>query len=600
MDTNRNRSLIAITLIILFGLVLFGLYGNGLKKPQDSTISEISSLVSEDKVQKIIIDKDEITATLNNETVLRAYKESGVGLQEYGIKTEDVAIEVKDPSSGALVSSLVSILLPFLLIGLLLWLMLRQVQGGNMRAMNFGKSSARMFTGKKKISFTDVAGAEEAKQELVEVVDFLKNPSKYRAVGAEIPKGVLLVGAPGVGKTLLAKAVAGEAGVPFFSISASEFVEMFVGVGAARVRDLFQKAKRNAPAVIFVDELDAIGRQRGAGLGGSHDEREQTLNQILVEMDGFEGNDKVIVMAATNRPDVLDPALLRPGRFDRRVTMDLPDRKERAQILALHAQNKPIEKDLNFDRVAGATPGASGADLKNIVNEAAILTTRENRKTITQQDFDHAIEKVVIGPARKSRLMNDREREIAAHHEVGHALVAHLLPQTDPVHKISLVSRGSALGYTWSLPEEDKKLISKTKFTNEIAELLGGREAERIIYNEYTTGASNDLQKATKIAREMVKVYGMSEKLGPIQFGQREEMIFLGREIHEERNYSDQVASEIDAEVKRIIEEGEKTANQILTKNIKLLKDISKKLIETETIEREEFERLVGVKKPIK
>lgn len=600
MNTNRNRSLIAIILIVLFGFVLFGLYGNGTKKPQDSTISEIAALVSEDKVTKIVVDKDEVTATLSDETILKAFKEAGVGLQEYGIKPEDVAIEVKNPSSGALASSLISILLPFLLIGLLLWLMLRQVQGGNMRAMNFGKSRARMFTGKKKISFADVAGAEEAKQELVEVVDFLKNPGKYRAVGAEIPKGVLLVGAPGVGKTLLAKAVAGEAGVPFFSISASEFVEMFVGVGAARVRDLFQKAKRNAPAVIFVDELDAIGRQRGAGLGGSHDEREQTLNQILVEMDGFEGNDKVIVMAATNRPDVLDPALLRPGRFDRRVAMDLPDRKERAQILALHAQNKPIEKNLNFDRVAGATPGASGADLKNIVNEAAILTARENRKTITQQDFDHAIEKVLIGPARKSRLMNDREREIAAHHEVGHALVAHLLPQTDPVHKISLVSRGSALGYTWSLPEEDKKLISRTKFTNEIAELLGGREAERIIYNEYTTGASNDLQKATKIAREMVKVYGMSEKLGPIQFGQREEMIFLGREIHEERNYSDQVAAQIDAEVKRIIEEGEKTANQILTKNLKLLKDISKKLIETETIEREEFENLVGIKKPAK
>lgn len=600
MNTNRNRSLIAIILIVLFGFVLFGLYGNGTKKPQDSTISEIAALVSQDKVTKIVVDKDEVTATLSDETILKAFKEAGVGLQEYGIKPEDVAIEVKNPSSGALASSLISILLPFLLIGLLLWLMLRQVQGGNMRAMNFGKSRARMFTGKKKISFADVAGAEEAKQELVEVVDFLKNPGKYRAVGAEIPKGVLLVGAPGVGKTLLAKAVAGEAGVPFFSISASEFVEMFVGVGAARVRDLFQKAKRNAPAVIFVDELDAIGRQRGAGLGGSHDEREQTLNQILVEMDGFEGNDKVIVMAATNRPDVLDPALLRPGRFDRRVAMDLPDRKERAQILALHAQNKPIEKNLNFDRVAGATPGASGADLKNIVNEAAILTARENRKTITQQDFDHAIEKVLIGPARKSRLMNDREREIAAHHEVGHALVAHLLPQTDPVHKISLVSRGSALGYTWSLPEEDKKLISRTKFTNEIAELLGGREAERIIYNEYTTGASNDLQKATKIAREMVKVYGMSEKLGPIQFGQREEMIFLGREIHEERNYSDQVAAQIDAEVKRIIEEGEKTANQILTKNLKLLKDISKKLIETETIEREEFENLVGIKKPAK
>lgn len=600
MNTNKNRSLITIVLFILAGVLAFGLYGSNLNKPQDSTISEIAKLTSEDKVSKITVNKDEVVATLADESQLKAYKEAGVGLQEYGITPQDVPIEVKDPSSGALMSSLLTILLPFLLIGLFLWLMLRNLQGNNARAMNFGKSNAKMFTGKKKIGFADVAGAEEAKQELVEVVDFLKNPGKYRAVGAEIPKGVLLVGSPGVGKTLLARAVAGEAGVPFFSISASEFVEMFVGVGAARVRDLFAKAKRNAPAVIFVDELDAIGRQRGAGLGGSHDEREQTLNQILVEMDGFEGTDKVIVMAATNRPDVLDPALLRPGRFDRRVTMDLPDRKERAQILALHAENKPVEKNINFDRIAGATPGASGADLKNITNEAAILTARENRKNITQQDFDHAIEKVLIGPARKSRLMNEKEREVTAYHEVGHALVGHMLPQTDPVHKISLVSRGSALGYTWSLPEEDKRMISKTKFENEIAQLLGGREAERIIFKEYTTGASNDLQKATKIAREMVKVYGMSEKLGPIQFGQREEMIFLGREIHEERNYSDKVAAEIDAEVKRIIENGEQAANEILTKNGKLLESISKTLMEKETIDREEFEKLVAVKKPTK
>lgn len=597
-NTNRNRSFITVILIVLISIALFGLYGQGPEKPRDSTISEIAALVKEGKVIQINVDKNQIIAKLDSKNTLKAFKEPGVGIHEYGITPDLVPIEVKDPSSGEVIATVLSFLLPFILIGLILWFMLRQLQSGNMRALSFGKSQARLYSGgKKRITFEDIAGAEEAKQELMEIVEFLKYPAKFRAIGAEIPKGILLVGAPGVGKTLLAKAVAGEAGVPFFSLSASEFVEMFVGVGAARVRDLFAKAKRNAPALIFVDELDAIGRQRGSGLGGSHDEREQTLNQILVEMDGFETDDKVIVMSATNRPDVLDPALLRPGRFDRRVVMELPDRNERIKILELHSRNKPLE-DVDFGKVASATAGGSGADLKNIINEAAILAARNNQKKVTQADLDNAVEKVLIGPERRSKLMSEKEKEIAAFHEVGHALVGHLLPNTDPIHKISLVSRGAALGYTWSLPEEDKRLIPKSKFQDEMAQLLGGREAEKLIFNEITTGAENDLEKATKIARDMVKVYGMSEKLGPIKFGHRDEMIFLGRELHEGRNYSDQLAFQIDEEVKRIIQEAETTASKLLIKHKKTIEKISKALIKQETIERAEFEKLVGTSKP--
>ncbi len=594
MNTSINRTVIILILCILGGLLLFGVLSPSQPAPKDSSISEIATLVHDDKVKTVHVDNDQVLADLSDGSQLKAYKEAGVGLAEYGITAEHTAIDVKNPSRGALLNSILSILLPFLLVAVFLWFMLRQAQAGNMRAMSFGKSQARLFTGAKKVTFGDVAGAREAKQELIEVVDFLKHPGKYKAIGADIPKGILLVGAPGVGKTLLAKAVAGEAGVPFFSLSASEFVEMFVGVGAARVRDLFAKAKRNAPALIFIDELDAIGRQRGTGLGGSHDEREQTLNQILVEMDGFETDARVIIMAATNRPDVLDPALLRPGRFDRRVILDLPDRAERVEILALHSTGRAIAKGINFDRIAGATPGASGADLRNIVNEATIIAAREERKQATQTDFDRAIEKVLIGPERKSRLMNEQEKEIAGYHEVGHALIGHFLPNNDPIHKISLVSRGSALGYTWSLPEEDRRLVTKSKFEDEIAQLLGGREAEKLIFNETTTGAENDLKKATRIAHDMVKVYGMSEKLGPIQFGQRDDMIFLGRDIREERNYSETVAAQLDEEVKRIVLHAEDVARTLLRKHRQLLKSIAERLMKQETIERDEFEQLVA------
>ncbi|MBI4023292.1 ATP-dependent zinc metalloprotease FtsH [Candidatus Berkelbacteria bacterium] len=595
MNPQSTRSILSIVLVILAGLVLFAILRGPKLAPKDSTISEIATLVQAGQVVEVTVNGDEVIATLKDDAQLRAFKEAGVGLSEYGITPAGTSIAVSDPSSGALVSSLVSIFLPFILIALFFWFLLRQAQSGNMRAMSFGKSQARLASGgAKKITFDDVAGAREAKQELMEVVDFLKHPGKFRAIGAEIPKGVLLVGPPGVGKTLLAKAVAGEAGVPFFSLSASEFVEMFVGVGASRVRDLFAKAKRNAPAVIFIDELDAIGRQRGAGLGGSHDEREQTLNQILVEMDGFETDARVILMAATNRPDVLDPALLRPGRFDRRVVMELPDRDERREILELHAHGKPMHTGVNYQHVAGSTPGASGADLRNIINEAAILAARAGRKTVAQRDLDHAIEKVLIGPERQSRLMNEQEKRVAAYHEVGHALVGHFLPHADPIHKISLVSRGSALGYTWSLPEEDRRLITRSKFEDDIAQLLGGRVAEQLIFDEMTTGAENDLKKATRIARDMVSVYGMSDTLGPVQYGQREEHIFLGREIHEHRPYSEAVAEKLDHEVRTIVERAEKKAQALLTKHRTLLETVTTELLAKETIERAEFGALVA------
>ncbi|MBI4185460.1 ATP-dependent zinc metalloprotease FtsH [Candidatus Berkelbacteria bacterium] len=588
-----NRIWILITFVIIVGIVLFGLLGTPTSKPKDSSITEVATLVNQAHVKSIQVHDNQVMATLNDGTILKAFKESGISLLQYGITPDKVAIEITDPSSGALLGSIASVVLPFLLVAIFIWFLLRQAQAGSMRALSFGKSQARLFAGKKKITFDDVAGAREAKQELMEIVDFLKHPKKYAAIGAEIPKGVLLVGAPGVGKTLLAKAVAGEAGVPFFSLSASEFVEMFVGVGASRVRDLFAKAKRNAPAVIFIDELDAIGRQRGAGLGGGHDEREQTLNQILVEMDGFETDTRVIIMAATNRPDVLDPALLRPGRFDRRVVMELPDREERGEILRLHTIGKPLAAKIDFDQIAGATPGASGADLKNIVNEAAILTARKEARSITQTTFNEAIEKVMIGPERKSRLMNTKEKQVAAYHELGHALVGHFLPGTDPIHKISLVSRGSALGYTWSMPEQDRRLTTKSQFEDEIAQALGGREAEKLVFGETSTGAENDLSKATKIAHDMVRVYGMSDKLGPIQFGHRDEMVFLGRDIRDDRKYSEKIAAQLDDEIRHIILEAEQKAARLLKTHRSLLDDLSHRLVKQETIDRNQFASLV-------
>jgi len=491
---------------------------------------------------------------------------------------------------NAFLGLLISMLFPILLIGVFLWFMFRQAQGTNNQAMSFGKSRARMFLGNKTVvTFSDVAGVDEAKTELQEVVEFLKYPEKFNSLGARIPRGVLLVGPPGTGKTLLARAVAGEAGVPFFSISGSEFVEMFVGVGASRVRDLFDQAKRNSPCIVFVDEIDAVGRQRGAGLGGSHDEREQTLNQILVEMDGFDTNTNVIVVAATNRPDVLDPALLRPGRFDRQVILDRPDMKGRLEILKVHVKGKPLDKEIDLQTVAKQSPGFSGADLANLVNEAAILAARRNKKTISTPEFSEALERVVAGPERKSRIISDEEKTIIAYHEGGHALVQRILPKCDPVAKVSVISRGMALGYTMGLPTEDRYLQSKTEFEDKIAGMLGGNVAERLMFGDTTTGSSNDIEKATTLARRMVTEFGMSDKLGPLAFGKREEMIFLGREIGEQRNYSDEVARMIDDEVRAIIDKAYVRATEVLTTHKDRLTQLAEALVAKETIEADEF-----------
>ena len=566
---------------------------------QDVPISQIAKEVSDGTISQITVDGNKITATTKDKVTQVAYKESSQGLKDYGITGDKVPINIKNPDAGAIWTTILSILLPFLLLGGLLYFMTRQARSGNMQALSFGKTTARVHDGNKRVTFKDVAGMKNVKQELVEVVDFLKSPAKFKALGAEIPRGVLLIGPAGVGKTLLAKAVAGEAGVPFLSISASEFVEMFVGVGASRVRDLFAKAKKNAPTVIFIDELDAVGRQRGTGLGGSHDEREQTLNQILVEMDGFDTDANVIVLAATNRPDVLDPALLRPGRFDRKVTLDLPDRPERAEILAIHSKNKPLASNVNLDDVAKSTPGLSGADLRNVANEAAILAAREGHKKIDQNDFRNSIEKVFLGPERTSHLMKDKEREIVAYHEAGHAIVGHTLSEVDTVHKVSIISRGHALGFTWSLPKEDNKLTSKSQFEHEIASLLGGRAAEKLIFNEITTGAANDLDRATAIARDMVTIYGMSD-LGPIKLGENDEMVFLGREMGMHKVHSEKFAAKVDEEISRLIDSGWQKALSILKKEVKALRLMAKELLEKETLADDDlqavFATLAGAK----
>ncbi len=479
------------------------------------------------------------------------------------------------------------------MIGGFIFFMMRQAQGTNNQAMSFGKSRARMFLGNKTVvTFNDVAGVDEAKTELQEVVEFLKYPEKFNSLGARIPRGVLLVGPPGTGKTLMARAVAGEAGVPFFSISGSEFVEMFVGVGASRVRDLFDQAKRNSPCIVFVDEIDAVGRQRGAGLGGSHDEREQTLNQILVEMDGFDTNTNVIVVAATNRPDVLDPALLRPGRFDRQVILDRPDMKGRTAILKVHTKGKPLDKTVSVEEVARQSPGFSGADLANLVNEAAILAARRNKKVVGQNEFSEALERIVAGPERKSRVISDDEKRIIAFHEGGHAVVQRILPKCDPVAKVTVISRGMALGYTMALPVEDRYLQSKTEFEDKIAGLLGGNVAERLVFGDTTTGASNDIEKATDLARRMVTEFGMSDRLGPLSFGKRDEMIFLGRSMGEQRDYSDEVAQMIDEEVRAIIDRAYERATEVLTTYRDRLNNLAEKLIAEETVDQPEFEKL--------
>lgn len=578
--------------ILAVASLVYAAFGNPNGQPiQDTSISTIATDVSQGKVDSITVNGDTVTAKLKgSSTELRASKEPGVSITRYGITPDKVNIDVNSQATSSfLLNDLLPIGLSAVVLLVFFYLMYRQAQSGNMRAMSFGKTTARVSTGSKRVTFRDVAGLKSSKHELEEVVEFLRNPQKFTRLGAELPKGVLLVGPSGVGKTLLAKAVAGEANVPFFNLSASEFVEMFVGVGAARVRDLFAKAKKVAPSVIFVDELDAVGRQRGVGVGGSHDEREQTLNQILVEMDGFETDARVIVLAATNRPDVLDPALLRPGRFDRKVVLDAPDREEREEILKIHMANKPVAKNVELGIVARQTPGVSGADLKNIVNEAAIFAARDGKKEVVQDNITAAIEKVLIGPERASHLMNAHERQVAAFHEAGHAIVGKVVPNGDPIHKISLVSRGMALGYTWSLPSEDRRMQSKGHFEDEIAQLLAGRVAEELIFGEVTTGASNDFKHATQIARDMVMVYGMS-RLGTVAWGDREDT-YLGRGM-ETRNYSDEQAAAIDEEIKSIIDTQKERARAILVDQSHLLNEVAARLLREETIEGADFDAM--------
>jgi len=534
---------------------------------------------------------------------VEAYKETdstlvaqltALGVSPEKLSAENVKIEVEPPSvwSGFLGGFLVY-LLPLLLMLGVFWFIFRQAQGSNNAAMSFGKSRARMFSGEHPtVTFNDVAGADESKQELAEVVEFLKEPQKFIQLGARIPKGVLLVGPPGTGKTLLAKAVSGEAGVPFFSISGSEFVEMFVGVGASRVRDLFDQAKRHSPCIVFVDEIDAVGRQRGAGLGGSHDEREQTLNQMLVEMDGFDTDTNVIIIAATNRPDILDPALLRPGRFDRRVTLDRPDMKGREAILKVHIKGKPLEPNVDLASLARGTPGFVGADIENLVNESAILAARRNKKSIGQPELEEAIERVVMGPERKSRLISEEEKRIIAYHEAGHAVVGNAIAEADPVQKVTIVGRGQAGGLTWFRPDEDRLLYSRKKLLANLAYMLGGRVAEELVFDDITSGAANDIEQVTRLARNMVTRLGMSSEMGPRVYGQKEEMIFLGREISEQRDYSEAVAEQIDAEVRKIVDDSYKLARKLLTKYRKQLDAVAQKLLEVETLTREDFEAI--------
>jgi cell division protease FtsH len=597
----RGGAIYLIILALVGGIFLAAFTPKGAtSKPVD--LGTIVKMVQEGQVKEIAVHGDKVTATLKDGNKLVALKEADVDvvklLIELGIEPEQMPpILVTEPTLWERIAPWVNILLPLLLFAGLFYFILRQAQGPTNQAFSFGKSRARMVAGNRpSVTFDDVAGEDEAKEELQEVVEFLREPQKFLELGARIPKGVLMVGPPGTGKTLMAKAVAGEAGVPFFSISGSEFVEMFVGVGASRVRDLFDQAKKRAPSIIFIDEIDAVGRHRGAGLGGSHDEREQTLNQILVEMDGFETDTSVIVIAATNRPDILDPALLRPGRFDRRVVLDRPDIKGREAILRVHVRGKPLAPDVDLSVLAKSTPGFVGADLENLVNEAAILAARRGKRQIWMEEFTEAIERVIAGPERKSRLISEKEKRIIAYHEAGHALVMRATPHADPVHKITIVSRGMALGYTMPLPEQDRVLQSRERLRDELAGLLGGRAAEEIVFgeSEITTGASNDLERVTKIAREMVTRFGMSEKLGPLTFGKKEEMVFLGKELAEHRNYSDEVARAIDLEVRKLVTESYQRAKYILTKYRDRLDLVAKQLMEKETLTREEFEALVG------
>ncbi|MEK7473109.1 MAG: ATP-dependent zinc metalloprotease FtsH [Patescibacteria group bacterium] len=601
MNTTFRNILLMIGAVVLAAA---GLSMVNLEPKNQLDLAGFANAVREGQVREIVVRGNRLEVTLADESHVFVDKEANISVSEllsnYGVSEEQargIKTTITEPSGIAFWGGIaLQTLLPLILIFALMMFFFRQVQGQNNRAMSFGQSTARETPkGQEKITFADVAGVREAKQELMEVVEFLKHPDKFSKLGAKIPKGVLLMGAPGTGKTLLARAVAGEADVPFLHISGSEFVEMFVGVGASRVRDLFAKAKKTAPCIVFIDEIDAVGRQRGSGLGGSHDEREQTLNQILVEMDGFEPNLGVIVVAATNRPDVLDPALLRPGRFDRRVILDPPDIRDREEILTIHAKNKPLAKDVKLRKLAERTPGFSGADLMNLMNEAAILAARRDRSEVGMDELLESIEKVMLGPERKSHLMKEDERKKTAYHEAGHALVAHLLPHTDPIQKVSIISRGQAAGYTIKLPIEDRTMKTREEFIEDITMTMGGYAAEKVIFGDITTGASNDMQQATKLARNMVMRWGMSDVLGPRSYGQREEMIFLGREIHEERDYSEATAEIIDKEIDQLIANGLRTAIKLVSENRPAMDRIAEYLTTHETIEREQFAEIVGM-----
>ncbi len=592
-----RNSFIYLLLIVALVAIVFTFFSGNLGGSNELSINEVITMASRGQVESIEVKGDSLTVTTFSGETFESRKESGSSiveiLREAEVDPSRVDVVVKGSGGLSAMLGLLFNFLPLIFFGAVLLFMMRQAQGSSNQTFSFGRSKARMFMGNApQVSFSDVAGVEEAKEELQEVVEFLKYPERFLALGAKIPKGVLLVGPPGTGKTLMARAVAGEAGVPFFNISGSEFVEMFVGVGASRVRDLFDQAKRNSPCIVFVDEIDAVGRHRGAGLGGGHDEREQTLNQILVEMDGFDTGTNVIVIAATNRPDILDPALLRPGRFDRRVVLDNPDLKGRMQILDVHSKGKPLEEELDLERVARQTVGFSGADLANLVNESAILAARRAKKLIGSSEFAEAIDRIIAGPARRSRVISDREKEMTAYHEAGHALVAHVLPNADKPFKVTIVARGQSGGHTRYLPEEDRNLWTREQFKDMLAAAMGGRVAEELVFDEITTGAGSDIEQATNIARQMVTRYGMSEKLGPRTFGKREEMVFLGREISEQRDYSDKIAETIDQEVHEIIDDAYESARKVVAEYMPKLKQLSEYLIENETIEVDELDKL--------
>jgi cell division protease FtsH len=599
---NLIKNFLIFFLVFLAVAAIFSTFADN-KQVSRVGIEVLVQDIESDQVESLSVQGDEVKVVMKDGSLKTIRKESGESLtallsnfQIDAEKLRPITINVEDPSGWSYwLGMILPFLFPLILIVVIFMFMMRSAQGMNSKAMSFGQSSAKDFNldNKARVTFKDVAGAKEAKEELSEVVEFLRYPKKFLDLGARIPRGVLLLGSPGTGKTLLARAVAGEAKVPFFHMSGSEFVEMFVGVGASRVRSLFQKAKKHSPCIVFIDEIDAVGRRRGAGLGGSHDEREQTLNQILVEMDGFEVTQNVIVIAATNRPDVLDPALLRPGRFDRQVVIDRPDLRDREEILKVHVKKKPLAKEVDLKRVAERTPGFSGADLANLLNEAAILTARQDKKTIGMEELFSAIEKVMIGPERKSRVINDKEKKITAYHEAGHAIVAHFLPDSDPVQKVSIIARGQAGGYTLKVPTEDRHFHSKSEFINEISILLAGHLIEKEVFGEVTTGATSDLRRATSVARSLITDYGMSEILGPRTFGQKEELIFLGREIHEQRDYSEKIAEQIDLEISSFINQASDKAQEILVNKREKLEKVVEALLKQETLEKEEFEAIV-------